>query len=158
MGNPTDADVARFQAESTAAVAACVSETRRLVLACPDFRGATLLRPTAAERIIDLMKRDNRSVERSAILAAKSATFTLQLTRFLRESASESRRRIFTEVEPFYAWLDEVMTTEERIRLRQFVAELGAIEATEERIGSDPERRRQSSPSSSPPKPKTRTR
>lgn len=158
MGNPTDDDVARFQAESTAALAACVSETKRLAVACPDFRAATLLRPSAAERIIDLMKRDNRSVERSAILAAKSAMFTLQLTRFLRESASESRRRVFTDTEPFFTWLDEVLTFEERGRLRQFVAELETIQ-TEGRAGSAlGARSPKPSSSSTSAKPKARDR
>jgi type II secretory pathway predicted ATPase ExeA len=154
VGNPSDEEVARFQADSVAALAACVAETKRLAVACPDFRGATLLRPTACDRIIDLMKRDNRSVERSAILAARSATFTLQLTRFMRESASESRRRVFTEVEQLYAWLDEVLTSEERTRLRQFVAELGDEESSE--ISGA----RSESPAwpSSPAKPRTRLR
>lgn len=135
MGNPTDEDVLRFQAESVAACTACVAATKRLVIACPDFRAATLLRPNMAEKIAELMKRDNRNVERSGILAAKSATLTLQLTRLLRESTSESRRRVFTEIEPLFAWLDEALTMEERARLRDFVFELGPEDLDSSAVG-----------------------
>jgi hypothetical protein len=124
VGNPDDAAVVRFQADSVATLATCVAQTKGPAVAVCDFRAAQLLRPGVAEKIIDLMRRDNRSVERSAILLAKSATFTLQITRLLREATSESRRRVFTEVEPLFGWLDEVLTQDERDRVRKCIAEL----------------------------------
>jgi hypothetical protein len=122
-GNPTEADVALFRTESAAVLTACVARLRRNAIACPDFRGATLLRPIPAEQIIQLMGRHNRSVDRSAILLSNSATFTLQVSRIIRESAGAKLRRVFTEVEPLVLWLDEVLEPDEQTRLREFIAE-----------------------------------
>ncbi len=146
MGNPTDADVARFLADSAEALRACVTAQKRPAAACCDLRVATPLRPEVAERLAGLMKRDNPSVERSAILITKSATFALQLTRLLRESSSESRRRLFVEAGELYPWLDEVLDAAERARLREFVAEIDLTLPPVTRRSSWPLLRRPKSP------------
>jgi hypothetical protein len=124
FGNPTEDDIARFRADAVAVLSTCVAETKRPAVACVDGRTANLIRPAAADLLIDLMRRDNRNVEKSAFLSASSAVFALQMSRFLRESDSNTRRRLFTEVEPLLAWMQDVLTPEESIRLRRFLGEI----------------------------------
>ncbi len=122
-GNPTEADVARFQVESAACVMACVAQSRRPAIVCTDTRETELWRPEAAEHMIQLMRGANSNVERNACLGNGRALFTLQVGRLLREAGGNGRRRLFTESTPLFSWLDQFLGVEERKRLRVFVAE-----------------------------------
>ncbi len=123
-GNPTLEDAARFEVAAHACIAACSKSTKKAVVICTDLRASYLLNPTVTDRLIQTMRRENSNLERNGLVGTGSALFTLQLMRVIREAAPDARRRVFTQIEPLVAWLDELLDVQERVRLRQFLAEL----------------------------------
>jgi hypothetical protein len=88
---------------------------------CADWRQANVLRPDVADRLIGLLTRGNTFLERSAVLLAREhATFNLQVERLVRE-ANNPARKTFRATGPLEIWLDEVLDSAERIRLRDFL-------------------------------------
>jgi hypothetical protein len=121
-GNPTEADVDEWTRACDACLKA-IARTGKGAVCCTDLRKSALFSPAATERLISLMRGDNKALEKNAILGTGGATFTLQLQRMFRESSGETRRRLFLDVEPALTWLDESLTPVERTRLREFLQE-----------------------------------
>jgi hypothetical protein len=92
-------------------------------LICGDWRRALVFPPQASDAMIELLRRGNRQLSRSAVLLSPTdATFGLQVERLFREAASPNRRS-FRDVQPLLAWLDDVFTPAERVRAAEFLAE-----------------------------------
>lgn len=84
-----------------------------------DLLDANVFPPEVAEGLIQLLSAASPRVERTAMLIGESATFALQVERVIR-SANNENRRAFRNPAEMEAWLGEILTTEERIRLRQW--------------------------------------
>lgn len=86
-----------------------------------DWRSCTLMSSEAAQRALERMTRNNRFIERSAILSSpRSPTAVLQFLRVVRESNHE-KRRLFQEISALVQWVAEVLTPEELARLGRFL-------------------------------------
>ena len=122
-GNPTEADVDEWSRSCETCLKTCIAQTGKAAICATDLRKSSLFSPKATDRLISLMRTDNKALERNAILGTGGATFTLQLQRMFRESSGDARRRMFIDRELALAWLDESLTPAERTRLREFVSE-----------------------------------
>lgn len=125
-GSPTIADAEQFERDAHAAIAQCVRDTKKMVVICSDLRETHVFSPEVTERLIHTMRGANPNLERHAMLGNGSALFSLQMARLIREAAADTRRKLFTSMEPLVAWMDELMTAAERSRMRQFFTEVGA--------------------------------
>jgi hypothetical protein len=113
------ADVAQFQSLMAESFAKAGPEA----IICADWRRAVVFPPQASEALIELLRRGNRQLLRSAVLLpAADATFGLQVERLFREAGNPNRRS-FRAVEPLLAWLGDVLTPAERARAGAFLAE-----------------------------------
>jgi hypothetical protein len=95
-------------------------KTRGAILVV-DLRTPVVFPTDVANAVIDLMVRVNAVREKTAILlSSEHAIFGLQLGR-LAKQAGDPKRRTFTDPVPLIAWLDEVLSNEERARIREFL-------------------------------------
>lgn len=116
---------------------ASLTRTPGRAVTCIDFRAAAVLPESQSKLFINMFRRTNPLLERSAILIdPKNATLCLQLTRMIREAASLSRRA-FTDAARLMAWLDEVLSKEEQARLRMFLTTL-ELDVNRARSGGTP--------------------
>jgi hypothetical protein len=86
-----------------------------------DLIEAHVFPPYVTQTMIQYMAASSPRVVRSGMLVNESATFGMQVERVLRSSNSD-HRRAFRKAEELEAWLGEVLTVEERVRLRRFLA------------------------------------
>lgn len=94
-----------------------------LVVVLADFRQTRFLLQEDAAHFIEVFRRCNKDIERSAILVSvASAVGVLQMERLIREANSPARRA-FRDPREAAAWLDEVLTDPERARLRAVLSE-----------------------------------
>ena len=101
-------------------IAGMLASSRQLVLAI-DWRKCFVMAEEAARQLLSSMRDTNERVERSgALLPVQSPVAMLQLHRMLRESQNPARRG-FEDPEALIAYLSEVLTPEETLRLRAFV-------------------------------------
>jgi hypothetical protein len=113
---PSDID---HQIELVAAAMRLVGPDTRVVIAA-DWRACKLFTPETAERAIKLFSDLNARIERSGLLhRADQPTSVLQVLRLIRETHFD-RRRVFTNVDDLYGWLDVSLNPRERARLRTF--------------------------------------
>jgi hypothetical protein len=92
------------------------------VVGCLDLRGASVVPAEHTELYTAMFRRDNPQVERTGVLLpAGQATLTLQIERIVRE-ANNPRRKTFRDIPPLCAYLDEVLSPEEKARMRAFLA------------------------------------
>jgi hypothetical protein len=121
----TAAEVASFAEE----LRRVFSRVRDKCVICADWRAATLLAPPVADALVNLLRRGNPFLERSAVLlAADNAVFSLQVERVVREAsrmreANHPARRTFRDPASMRAWLAEVLTSEEVRRVDEFLVE-----------------------------------
>jgi hypothetical protein len=88
-----------------------------------DWRPCKLFTQEVADRALTLLTVVNDRIERSAVLHREDApTSVLQLMRLVRESKFE-QRHVFTDTTKMQEWLSEVLTLDERIRLKEFLAQ-----------------------------------
>lgn len=86
-----------------------------------DWRACPVMSPEAAQRLAHHIARTNARTERSAALAVQTAPVTvLQFMRVIREAGLPDRK-LFSDEEELIGWLGEVLTREERQRLREFL-------------------------------------
>jgi hypothetical protein len=85
-----------------------------------DLREAHVFAPDVTEMLIQLLSGNASHVDRTALVIGESATFALQVERVIR-SSNNPNRRAFRVPEEAAAWLGEVLTVTERVRLGQFV-------------------------------------
>ena len=91
------------------------------VVTCYDLRQASLFAPPIAEEVAEMMRQINPKLDRSAIvLPTDRATFTLQMERLVRAGGVASRRT-FRSAKRAADWLAEVLSDEEKARLRVFL-------------------------------------
>jgi hypothetical protein len=91
------------------------------LILCADHRAVRIYRPDVADALIEMFSRFNRHWERAVLIAAPSnAVFVIQLQRVVRASKNESRG-IVTDARAAEAFLDDVLSQEERARLRGFL-------------------------------------
>ena len=103
-------------------IAAMKAAPPQVVIAA-DWRPCRLFTPETAERAIKLFSDLNARIERSAILHRfDQPTSVLQVLRLIRETHFD-RRRVFTNLDDVYAWLDPALTLQEQRRLRSFYAQ-----------------------------------
>jgi hypothetical protein len=89
---------------------------------CADWRGVEVLSPAVGDALIEMLKRGNKRLERSAVLLTPAnAIFNLQVERLLREAANPARRA-FRAPELLVAWLGEVLRPDELLRAKQMFA------------------------------------
>jgi hypothetical protein len=86
-----------------------------------DLTEAHVFPPVVTQTMIQYMSASSPRVIRSAMLIGEGATFALQIERVLRSSNSDLRRA-FRRAEELEAWAGEVLTMEERVRLRRFLS------------------------------------
>ncbi|HEX6765906.1 MAG TPA: hypothetical protein VF103_10525 [Polyangiaceae bacterium] len=92
------------------------------VVIVADWRPCKVFTPETAERAIKLFTNLNARIERSGILHRfDQPTSVLQVLRLIRETHFD-RRRVFTQPDELYGWLDPVLDANERDRLRTFFA------------------------------------
>jgi hypothetical protein len=72
------------------------------------------------DAFLSLLKVDNPAIERSALLLADSAVFTLQLERIVKDAGNPARRT-FRDRKALLTWLGEVLRTDERIAAERFL-------------------------------------
>jgi hypothetical protein len=88
---------------------------------CADHRFASPLPSYLADAWAGSMRRNNRTLARSAILLdPANATFNLQIERIVRCAGSDERR-MYVDREGLYEWLDGRLTADERAALREFL-------------------------------------
>jgi hypothetical protein len=91
------------------------------VVFCADLRRAAVQPGPAADRLVEIMRRSNPRLERTAqIIGDDTPTLLLQAERLVRIAGGE--RRLFRDPGAAAAWLGEVLDAPERERLRQFLA------------------------------------
>src|ERR1051326_178502 len=86
-----------------------------------DLTEAHVFPPVVTQTMIQYMSASSPRVIRSAMLIGEGAAFALQIERVLRSSNSDLRRA-FRRAEELEAWAGEVLTMEERVRLRRFLS------------------------------------
>lgn len=92
------------------------------VVAILDARSYGVEPPVATDQFIATIKRDNPRIERSAFLVEPHQSLVgLQLERMIRE-AGNPNRRLFRSAREAVAFLEPVLTEEERVRLDGFLA------------------------------------
>ena len=91
-------------------------------VAVTDLRRAIVFPPQVTDQFIALMQRANPMLERSGVLIADSAVLGLQAERAMREGGHD-HRQAFRDPAKLEAWLGEVLTVDERSRLRAFLHE-----------------------------------
>jgi acyl-CoA synthetase (NDP forming) len=83
-----------------------------------DYTQTRFLLAEHATHLIQMFRRHNENIERSAILvSASSAVGVLQMERVIRE-ANHPSRRAFRDAREAASWLGEVLSVAERARLR----------------------------------------
>jgi hypothetical protein len=83
-----------------------------------DYTQTKFLLAEHAAHLLQMYRRHNDHIERSAILvSASSAVGVLQMERVIREADNPSRRA-FRDAREAAAWLGEVLSVAERARLR----------------------------------------
>jgi hypothetical protein len=98
------------------------ARTPDLVVAILDARSYGLEPPELTALFVDVIKRDNPRIERSAFLIEpEQALLGLQLERIIREAGS-TKRRLFRSPKEATEYLEPALTDEERARLQAFLA------------------------------------
>ena len=96
------------------------SGTERMIL-CADHRAVAVYSQPVTDELASLFGAMNQRLDRIAVLVAPSnATLTMQLSRIVRQAQNPDRRVFFT-TDDAEAFLGEVLTPAERLRLAQFL-------------------------------------
>jgi hypothetical protein len=85
-----------------------------------DLMEAHVFPPDVSESLIQMLSGAAARVERTAFLINESAVFGMQVERIIRSSNSDNRRA-FRNGDELVKWLGEVLTPEERFRLKTFM-------------------------------------
>lgn len=94
-----------------------------------DLTGVAVFAPDVAARMLEMLKTDNPKVERTAFVLSRRRTSFADQARDLVDAAERAaratgkkvERRIFVDRNEARAWLAEVLTPAEIVRLDQFV-------------------------------------
>jgi hypothetical protein len=103
------------------------------IVTIADWRLIPVMSPQAAERLQERMALLNPRTIRSAALIDRTApTAVLQFMRVVR-AANSSDRKIFDDLEALVSFLQEVLTDEESLRLRDFLLRTDEMAAPKRR-------------------------
>ena len=95
----------------------------RPVVVCADYRHVRFVRADLVDKFVDFLRIVGPKIERSAVLLAPdNAVFTMQMRRMVRE-ANFPNRRTFKSPTEVETWLADVLTADERTRLKAFFGE-----------------------------------
>lgn len=97
------------------------SRPGKMMVAC-DLTRTGVFSPEVASKVGEIFRQDNPRVERSGILVADSAIFSLQIERLVLQAANPARR-CFHDAFDMKTYLGGLLVHEEHIRLAQFLAE-----------------------------------
>ena len=90
---------------------------------CADITRLHVLRREYADRLLTVMREDNGSIDRTAILLAPDSPMVeLQFSRILSEAESPNRR-FFRERDALSVWLGATLNSLEQARLHDFLSE-----------------------------------
>jgi hypothetical protein len=107
-----------------AAVAEAAGRVGTSPVLCADHRAVRIYPQSAADRLVELFKPNNKRFARLTLLIAPTnAVLLLQLERLVREAGSDLRR-VFREPAGAIAHLSDVLDDAELARTRSFLAEL----------------------------------
>jgi hypothetical protein len=116
--------------QGLADLAATVDRIKGKLVVCIDGRRLKIMPADGIEGLIQIMRKDNPRVERSAfLLPADNAILQMQSARVLR-AAGNPDRRAFLDAGELKDWLCPVLTPAERARLRDFLSD-GEAETSE---------------------------
>jgi hypothetical protein len=87
---------------------------------CTDLVGATVFLQPVATRWIEIIRQESPVVERNAVLVGEGAVFSMQVERIIRQAGFKNRKAFFAPA-ALTAWLGEILTMRERMRLDQFL-------------------------------------
>jgi hypothetical protein len=90
-----------------------------------DARGLRIADPAVIDMVIGMMRQDNPFVERNAFLMHQGALIHLQAERMLRE-LNVTNRRSFQNRDEAEKWLAEILSVDEKRRLKRFLDETDA--------------------------------
>jgi hypothetical protein len=92
------------------------------VVIAADWRGCQQIAPSAMHGVGSILKDFNNHIERSAVLAAPTAS--VSVTQFLDviRKGGHPARRLYLDPKEMMTWLDQLLTPAEQERLRRFVA------------------------------------
>ena len=120
-GYRTPADVDAIFAAIGREIAKLPSDAHHVTVV--DWRHCPLMSPDAAEHMLKSIASANSRTERSAAFARDDAPLAvLQFVRLIRD-AHMPNRKLFVHAKELYAWLSEVLTSQERARLKAFLSE-----------------------------------
>jgi hypothetical protein len=93
------------------------------IVTVADWRSCPVMQEEAAALFLDGLRKHNPRAQCSAALASqKSPIAMLQFLRLIRDSNNPDRK-LFYEQEPMIEWLKPVLSAEELVRLKAFLAE-----------------------------------
>lgn len=94
------------------------------VICVADLSRLETLPEAQVDAFIAMFTRDNAKVERSGMLLGRSTgTAALQINRMIRAAKSPSRQA-FDDTESLRLWLEQVLRAAEKVRLREFLAQV----------------------------------
>jgi hypothetical protein len=102
------------------AMAEVVKGAGRVVI-CADYTRAKVLPQELSGKLVEMFKKHNAGIERSAVLcAADSATAILQMERVIREAQNPSRK-FFRDRAELCTWLAEVLDDDAKKKLGELL-------------------------------------
>lgn len=101
--------------------AACSGLTRKPI-ACVDCRGVMSQSPEVLSTWIEMLRSVSGRFERSAILVPTGEGLALSQIHTVLSRAEHPARKVCTNIVQAVTWLEPVMSADEKIRLRQFLA------------------------------------
>lgn len=90
------------------------------LLFCNDLRRPKRFGPEEERQLTDLLRTDSPRIGRSAFLVTRGTNLALQVLRLISD-AEHKGRRVFQERADLELWLGEVLTDEEKARMRLFL-------------------------------------
>jgi hypothetical protein len=103
------------------------------IVTIADWRRIPVMSPQAAERLRQRMASLNpRTIRSAALIDGRAPTTVLQFMRVVR-AANLSDRKIFDDLEALVSFLQEVLTDEESLRLRDFLLRTDEMAAPKRR-------------------------
>ncbi|TMQ13926.1 MAG: hypothetical protein E6J90_27550 [Deltaproteobacteria bacterium] len=108
---------------------------RGQIAICTDLVGATVFTQPVTQRWTEIIKQESPVVERNAVLVGEGAVFSMQVERIIRQAGYKNRKAFLSPV-TLAAWLGEILTVRERVRLESYLHEGEELRARHRAVGS----------------------
>lgn len=89
---------------------------------CNDLRRPKRFGPEEERQLSDLLRADSPRIGRSAFLVQRGSPLAMQVLRLVTDAENKGRR-VFQERRDLELWLGEVLTEDEKVRMRKFLDE-----------------------------------